>query len=375
VSTHAERIAAVRKLAPAVAAHRAALDAERRLPAPLARTLADAGLFRLWLPRAFSGPELSVRDFIDVVSEAARLDGSVGWNIAVGATYSRFAGYLSPEVAGEIFAEPRGVVAGSVNPTGRAERVDGGWRVNGRWSYGSGIHQSTWVFGNCVTESGDVLSCFVPARAVEVIDNWRVGGLRGTGSCDYVIRDAIVSERFTLRAFDARPTQPGTLYAMPLITVFATAIAAVPLGIARAAIDEVVDLASKKTPTGSKALLRDREAAQAQVGRAESLVRASRAFLRESVDELADIVERTGEASMHARALVRLACANATEQGAAAVRLMFDAAGATANFESSPLERCLRDVLAASQHIALVANNYVLGGRVLLGLEPGTARF
>src|SRR5262249_15235704 len=134
-------------------------------------------------------------------------------------------------------------------------------------------HASTWVFGNCVVMAGDrprmgsdgtpdVRSVFFPRSECEVLDTWHTSGLRGTGSTDFVVRDLFVPEERTLPAFSAAPVQPGVLYQLPLITVFAVSIAAVPLGIARAAIDVLVKLASEKTPTGSQTLLRERASIQ-----------------------------------------------------------------------------------------------------------------
>lgn len=182
-------------------------------------------------------------------------------------------------------------------------------------------------------------------------------------------------EDYAIRFPDAAPVQPGTLYAMPLIAVFCVAIAAVPLGIARAAIDAVVELAAAKTPQASSTLLRDKPTVQADVGRAEALLGSARAFLCATVGELWDEVASGAAPSVRRRALVRLACAQAAQTSAQAVDLMYNAGGGTSLYETSRLERCFRDVHACTQHIATSTNNYEWGGRVLLGLDPGVPRF
>ena len=214
-----------------------------------------------------------------------------------------------------------------------------------------------------------------PTKATEIIDTWHVGGLRGTGSHDYRVADLFVAQDHSLQGFTPAPTVPGTLYSLPMTTVFGVSIAAVPLGIARAAIDALVDLAHVKTPMGSKVMLRDKSAIQAGVGRAEALLRSARAFLFETVQELWDEVDGGAPASMRKRALVRLANAQAAAASAEAVDLMHNAGGGTSVYESNRLERCFRDVHAATQHIAVATSNYELSGRVLLGLDPGTPRF
>jgi len=379
-------IEAARGLKPEIDAVREELDRRRQLPLALVEALRAAGMFSLWLPGTLGGPALNVVDFVKVIEELARFDGSVGWCASIGACYSRLAGCLAPEVAAKVFDGGRSVLAGTLNPTGKAEVVPGGYRVTGRWAYGSGIEHSTWTIGNCVVQDGDVprletsgapevrLMIF-PTKATEIIDTWHVGGLRGTGSHDYRVADLFVAQDHSLQGFTPAPTVPGTLYSLPMTTVFGVSIAAVPLGIARAAIDALVDLAHVKTPMGSKVMLRDKSAIQAGVGRAEALLRSARAFLFETVQELWDEVDGGAPASMRKRALVRLANAQAAAASAEAVDLMHNAGGGTSVYESNRLERCFRDVHAATQHIAVATSNYELSGRVLLGLDPGTPRF
>jgi indole-3-acetate monooxygenase len=362
------------------------LDRRRRLPPALVEAMRAAGMFRLWLPRALGGPALNVIEFIRVIEELARFDGSVGWCASIGACYSRLAGYLASDVAAKIFDGGNSILAGTLNPTGKAVVVADGYRVTGRWAYGSGIEHSTWTIGNCVIHDRDaprldangapeVRLMIFPTRAVEIIDTWHVGGLRGTGSQDYRVADLFVAQDHSLPGFSPTATVPGTLYALPMTTVFGVSIAVVPLGIARAAIDALLDLAHAETPMGSSMLLRDKPSIQAAVGRAESLLRSARAFLFEAVQELWDEVDGGAPASLRKRALVRLANAQAAVSSAEAVDLMHNAGGGTSVYETSRLERCFRDVHAATQHIAVATSNYEMSGRVLLGLDPGTPRF
>jgi len=257
--------------------------------------------------------------------------------------------------------------------------------VTGRWAYGSGIEHSNWVFGNCLVFDGDIRRnnpdgspvirmMFFPRQEVEIIDTWHVSGLRGTGSHDFRVADAFVPQERSIGGFGGAPTQPGTLYASPLITLFAVAIAAVPLGAARAAIDALIALAQSKTPAGSVSLLRDKPTIQAEIGRADAVLRSARALLFDSVQELWDEAE-AGRVSIEKRAGVRLACAQVGAATKEVCARMFDAGGGSALYEEGRLERCLRDVQAAGQHIAVAAGNFELGGRVLLGLDPGTPRF
>jgi alkylation response protein AidB-like acyl-CoA dehydrogenase len=379
-------VAAARALTPTIRAQRVEIERDRSLPAPLVREMADAGFFSLWFARSLGGPELTTVDFFHVIEELSRADGAVGWCALVAAGYSRLSGYLDDDVAREIFGDGSTVVAGTINPTGRAVPVPGGFKLTGQWSYGSFIGHSAWTVGSSIiVEDGaprrgpdgapDMRLMLFPTSAVEIIDTWRVGGLRGTGSHDFRVADLFVPEERAIAAFTAKPVRPGTLYAAPFITVFAMALACVPLGIARAAIEAFVELAEAKTPIGAASRLRDKASAQAAVGRAEALLRSARAFMVESARDIWDIVAAGDMPTLQQRATARLAAAQSASASAQAVDLLHDAAGGTALYEHNLLERCFRDVHAATQHIGISSANFELSGRVLLGLEPGTPRF
>jgi alkylation response protein AidB-like acyl-CoA dehydrogenase len=379
-------VAAARALAPAIRAQRVEIERDRSLPVPLVKQMADAGLFSLWLARSLGGPELTTVDYFRVIEELSRADGAVGWCALVAAGYSRLSGYLDDAVAREVFGDGSVVVAGTINPTGRAVAVPGGFKVTGQWSYGSFIQHSAWTVGSSIiVEDGaprrgpdgapDMRLMLFPTSAVEIIDTWRVGGLRGTGSHDFRVADLFVPEERAIAAFTAKPVRPGTLYAAPFITVFAMALATAPLGIARAAIEAFVELAEGKTPIGASSKLRDKASAQADVGKAEALVRSARAFLIDELRGIWDTVAAGEMPSVPQRAVARLAAAQAASASAQAVDLIYNAAGGTALYETSLIERCFRDVHATTQHVGIASANFEISGRVLLGLDPGTPRF
>jgi indole-3-acetate monooxygenase len=386
VNRTATLIQAARELAPTVNAVREAIDRQRALPPSLVDAMGTAGMFSLLLPASLGGPELNVVDYVRIIEELSRIDGSVGWCAAVASAYSFFAGYLRSDMARRIYDGGRTVVAGGLMPIGKAFITEGGYRVTGHWSYGSGIRHSTWVVGNCVVQDRDgpwrgsngapeIRMAMFPTSAVEVIDTWSVSGLRGTGSHDYRVADLFVPRDQTINYSAPQAVETGTLYAVPPISVLSVAIAAVPLGIARSAIDEVVTLAATKTPYGSPIPLCDKTTVQADVARAEVLLGSARCYLFSMIDELWREVAGGAEASMRRRGMVRLACAHAAQASAQAVDLMHNAAGGTAIFETGRLERCFRDVHASTQHIATSTSNYEAGGRMLLGLDPGAPRF
>jgi alkylation response protein AidB-like acyl-CoA dehydrogenase len=379
--TKAGALEAARKLAPLVADCADEAERDRELPGRLVAAMADAGLFKIWVPAKFGGSERDFATFVDIVTEVGRIDGSAGWITFVHAVYGALAAYLPDSAANEIYSGSDAILAGTLNPTGRAIPTKDGYLVTGRWAFGSGISHSTWVLGNCVVaDSGNAggppqLIITIFARTdCEIHDTWYVSGLKGTGSHDYSVNNLFVPTERTFPAFSAVPRQPGKLYAGPFITLFAATVATPALGIARGAIDSAIELAGRKTPTGSTSTLRERPSAQAALGRAEGLFQAGRAGLIDAVERMLDKVE-AGTLSMHDRAIVRIAAAQAAANAAYAVQLAFNVAGSTANELASPLQRQSRDIHAATQHIGVVENNFEIAGRVLVGLEPGTPRF
>src|SRR5947207_526631 len=199
----ADYLAALDRLSPMISEHRAAFDQERRLPEAVFTSLAEAGLFRLWLPEGLGGPELSPMEFMTVVEAVSALDGSVGWLVGNGGGMSRIGGYLPVPIAREWFADPRTfVVVGATGTLGAAQKVPGGYRVTGRWPFGSGAHHGTRFMGLASLKGPDgkdepPLCCYIDRQNVVIHDTWRVSGLRATGSCDFEVRDVFVPDIHT----------------------------------------------------------------------------------------------------------------------------------------------------------------------------------
>jgi alkylation response protein AidB-like acyl-CoA dehydrogenase len=383
-------LAAARGLAPLVDTLRDRFDLDRTLPPVLVDAMHAAGLFRMWVPHDLGGAELDPLSFLTVIEELARLDGSVGWCAVIPAGYARLAGALAEDVARAMFqGTGRGLLVGTLNPTGKAVAVPGGYQVTGRWSYGSFIAYGEWILGNCITQdaagprraedgSPELRLCLFPRDAATVFDIWHVGGLRATGSNDFEVADLFVPEDYTikLQEFQPPPLRPGPLYAVPMTSTFVSCIVTVALGIARAAIESLIEIASSKTTAGSSTVLRDKALAQADMARAEALLRSGRAFL---FDELGTMWNNTlagRSISLQERAQVRLAAVHAAQCAIQATDLMYQLGGGASLFQGGRLERCFRDVHAAGQHVAVSPlSNLEPIGRVLFGLRPGMARF
>jgi len=190
-------LTALHALAPLVAEHRETFDRQRRIPDPVFEALADAGLFRLWLPKALGGPELSPLEFMTVIEAASALDGTVGWLIGNGAGMSRAGGYLPASVAGEWFSDPRAFMVSATGAVGTAIPVEGGYRVSARWPFGSGAPHATHFMGLASVKGEDgrdqpPICCYLTRDQVTLHDTWHVSGLRGTASWDFEAQEAFV---------------------------------------------------------------------------------------------------------------------------------------------------------------------------------------
>ncbi|MBK5655242.1 MULTISPECIES: acyl-CoA dehydrogenase family protein [Bradyrhizobium] len=367
-------------LAPLVQASAEESERSRRLPVPLVEAMAQAGLFRLWMPRTIGGAEADPMTLVRVVEEISRADGAAGWCMAIGGVYGVFGGYLAKDAAHEIYgSDPTVRTAGALRPMGTARVVDGGYHVTGRWPLGSGCQHSGWMIGNCRIFDGDqprlqpdgmpvMRIMLFPTAQCEIFDTWHSIGLRGTGSHDYAVAGAFVPSARSL-SFRELPVEQGPLYAFPTIALFGAALAAVPLGIARHAIDILVGLVGRKIASRSRKLLSEDALVQADLGRAEALLGSGRAFLHGKLAEAWQAVSAGKVLSVAERATLWLASTHAANAAKQATELMFEAGGSASLDVSCGLERCVRDVHAAVQHLALAPANYQMAGQAYLGVD------
>ena len=370
-----------RALRPRILAERDRIEAARRLTEDITRELAGSGFFRIFLPNAYGGLDLAPTQGLEVLEELARADASVAWCVWNGNTHWIIA-RLAADAARAIHGKADVVTANSTRATGQAEMVSDGYRVNGRWSLVSGCELASWMVLLCVVHEGgkprlgpsgapETRFVLLPATKCEIIDTWTVGGLRGTGSHDVVVRDAFAPSSYTA-GFNDPFVLPEPRYRLPPFCRVIPGLGAMALGIARTAIESLTEIAVDKQLQRSMQLLRENHGAQIRVSEAEALVRAARLYLFDSLDRLWRTVIETGKAPIKARADVRMAASHAVASAAKAVDLMYSAAGATALYASSPLERAFRDVHAITQHIGVHPRVMETTGRVLFGLEPDT---
>jgi alkylation response protein AidB-like acyl-CoA dehydrogenase len=281
----------------------------------------------------------------------------------------------------EWFADPYAFIVSATGSVGSAEPVAGGYRVTGRWPFGSGTSHATRFMGLAAVSDGSKnnqppICVYFAREQVTIHDTWHVSGLRGTGSSDFEVKNAFVPTEHTHSFLAPEPSQPGIIYRIPGLTIFPWSITGAPLGIADGAIAAFTKSATqKKIRLGTTIQLQDREMVHSSVGRAKAIIGAARAFLKEAMTELLAALDDDRDRLMRARANLRIACAYAAEGSSSIVQMLTTEAGASTIFESSALERAGRDINAAVKHVAMSPQSYIVAGRLTLSLDPGTMRF
>ena len=376
---------AARGLGPLIRASAAETDAQRELPRPLFEAMADAGLFRLGLPRAIGGAELDLPSYIRVIEEIGRGDASTGWVTNQVAIFGTYAARMPHAAARTIWIDtPRSVVANTPMASAQAVVVPGGYRVTGRQGFSTGCRHASWLAAHAtVIEQGrprldegqpEQRYCFVPRAQAELLDTWHVRGMRGTGTHHFAVDDVFVPEELTVRSVTAPLIETGPLYQIPRTLVFASGDAAVALGTARSCLATFVELATTKTPRAMEALLRDQAMVQNEVGHAEAALRSGRAFLTEAVGEIWHALTRGEGLTLDQRANLRLATTHGIRLAVQVVDAVYNLSGATAAYDGNPIQRYFQDVHVISQHLQARLAHYELAGRHWLGLKVDETR-
>ena len=378
---------AIHELLPKIRERRAEIEEARRLPVDLVGELAATGVFRIGIPRALGGydAEPELLDGLRAIEMLSSADGSTGWCSMLAIGGGMVAGYMREDGAREVFADPCLPTALVAEPAGAAVRTAEGVRLSGHWRFASGVTHARWiVLGAIVMKDGapnmtphgpEIIHVFVPVKDVQVHDTWFVSGLCGTGSNDVSCEDVFVPDSRVFSLFDPTDFRKEPLYQVPVLATVAPSIAAVALGIARAALDEITELAATKVPSMSMNRLADRPVGQVEIARAEGDLCAARSFLYDSVDDIWQTVGAGNQPTMRQRSLCRIASNHATEVAAKVTRTASTLGGSTSVFNTSSLQRHARDADVITHHFTQSPHVWEDAGRALLGLEPQAPLF
>jgi alkylation response protein AidB-like acyl-CoA dehydrogenase len=375
----AEQIHAnARALAPAIAERSEEIEALRRLPADLVAELRAAGFFRMGRSRAKGGPQMTLPQHLEVIEILAHADPSVGWCVKIGTDSGLLAELLPPAASARLLPHPDMITAGQFTTGhGKLERVDGGYLLNGRFPFGSGVtHADVVMSGGVIARDGQPVFgdnglpegrlAFCRADELVIEDTWHTHGLRGSGSTHYRAENLFVPEDQVLRIEQAMFADRAPLYSSGFNWV--TTMAAVPLGTARRALDEararVLARRAGTPPREMADLVQTREA----IARAETAWGAAEAFLYRAAEEFWAELE-AGTPRVETKGRLALANVNCFRMAADVTRQLFDLLGANVIFEGSLLERLARDALTLNQHMIIAQPALETYGAMMLGKE------
>jgi alkylation response protein AidB-like acyl-CoA dehydrogenase len=383
-------VRAAAELMPVIRGHRDEIDREQRLPKALVERCHAAGFYRLVRPRELGGLQADPLTYLRVVELLAEAAGSVGWNLCNNNIAQLVTLGLPDEGIQEIYGHGGDVaIAGTaVQGGGRAVSVEGGYRVTGRWPFGTGCQESAWMLGSFQILDGDQprrspdgasvywRGVFQRSEAQIVEGSWDVAGLRATGSFDWTVDDVFLPERRTMvHAGVPLDNQwshwPGISYALPAQAWVGPHHSAVITGIARAGIDALIELAREKTPRGRTGRLCENPQVQDAVGRADAMLNAGRAYRTATISELWNTVAAGAETTLEQRTRCRLAAVHAADSAREAMDLVYRQGGSTSYRRESRLAECWRDLHVVGQAVTLAPEWYPIGGRVYLNMDPG----
>lgn len=371
----------VRLIEPIIRAHAEYAERERRLHDAVVSTLREHGLYYLWRPKAFGGLEVDPMTAFRVFEEVSRIDSAAGWNLQISCAIHPFGAWFSDDGAKEIFGSQNAILGGSFFPPRKAVPVDGGYRLTGQTPFVSGAQQADWFLGLAhiydngaprIGENGEPVTLMTacPRSDVVVMDTWHTLGMRGTGSDDVLTTDVFVPERGT--ALLAPLEEYGKAYQGPLykFTLWASvaALSTISMGIARAAIDDLLNLAGRKSPSYTARALKDRSIVQQLLGEAEATLGAARAYLYEALREVWDKALQNRIIDMAGKRKLQLSATHAAIAAAKVIDLVHQIAGTTGIRDEYPFQRYFRDAHTVSQHGFICISRYESVGQLLLGV-------
>lgn len=357
-----------------IRARRDEFSRQRFVPREFISRLKKLGVYRAATPQCFGGSGLAPTAFLQLIEKISEADGSVGWVASFGSA-SVYLAALPKDTQAKLYADsPDLVFAGGLFPIQPATQVDGGWQVNGTWKFASGCKGADMLgvgIGAAVPgqPGAKPRTAVLPPAQVEIVDNWDVMGLCGTGSHDLRVSDQFVADEWTFIRGGV-PTIDEPLYRYPTIAYAAQVLGVVNLGIARAAIDEINQMSGGRVAITGAPKLADRSYVRIEVAKAEANLRSARAFLYEVTHEVWQTILAGKPVTPEQVSMLRLTAVEIARVGNEVVQSMFGLAGTTAIYNHHPLQRYLRDAAVVKQHAFLGEGIYDGAGAVTLGVPP-----
>ncbi len=378
IPTSEELVARAAAMVPQLRARADEIEKARKVPSDVIEMFKEAGFFRILQPKRHGGWEMNPIVFMRVLNELGRGCCASAWNLMILGVHNWEFGIMNPRAADEVWGEDnQTIIASSYAPTGELTKVEGGWRLKGKWPTSSGTDHGKWAFIGALerNEQGipiDRHALLVKREDYEVIDDWFTFGLAGTGSKSLMIKDAFVPDHLANSMVDYKLDDRPTNYLFPFAMIFYSSVSAVILGFAQGAIDVFIEQMKVRTDNGSGAATRLSPYVKDRLANAVSKVRSCRARMEQMMAHCTEIVERRELVSVDDRIHYMLDMARIGRESEEAVLTIYKCTGARGLFSSNPIQRYLRDVLAGANHITQDADNNAgaLGGYLLSGELP-----
>ena len=386
--TPAELVRRVSALKPLLARHAAEAERLRHPVTEVWNAIRATGCFYHFMPKKYGGLEFDVDSFLDAMRPLAEGCASTGWVTAFCVEHVWMFTQFPEQFQDELFATEGDrvrfpIAPGLTAPPGKAIPVEGGYRISGRWRWGTGIMNSDWAIVICAIPDdpeGRALFCGIPTSDVTVLDTWNIDGMEGTGSHDLMIEDQFIPEHRTMNMNDMRAgTGHGAklyknpIYRQPMTPFLGVTAAIGAVGVGHAAVAEFKRQLQGRAIPGTDLKQSDKPAAQMRLGAANTQVATADMLLRAAVNMNVRLAGRDTPANVEERTFMRLQIAQAVEICRRAVGSLVEAAGAGAHMRGNPLQRYLRDVNVMSNHVIYdIDAASELHGRALLGMKPNS---
>jgi len=363
-----------------ISSRSAEINEGREIPNDLIDPMISDGFFRLLVPISLGGFELDHIDFLNLLEIVSETDASVAWCLNQNNVLSTLSAFMPRPLAKYVWADPKVVLSNGQSTNAECISEGSGYQLNGTWHFSSGSRHAGWVVAltpvagrksnNNLPEMRNML---IPKDQVRLVDVWDVNGLKGTGSFSFEVKDLYVPEAKSF--IEGRPpVESGPLYLIPKTLLFCSGFATIALGVARSAIDTLIEFSRSKTPQ-DQTNLKEQPFTHRGVGSAEAILRSARSYLRESANSIWESAVQDGEISMDNRINLRLSSTHAIRESLRVMDMVYTLGGSSVIFESSPIQRKFQDVRVISQQIQGRLSHYDTAGQYFLGLTPKDGRF
>jgi alkylation response protein AidB-like acyl-CoA dehydrogenase len=344
------------------------------LPDSLVASLKSENYFTLLLPSSLGGKQMAYPEYIRLVEEVAKADGSTAWCVGQGSVLSTLARLLPPEIAQEIWQSPSTALANGPPGKCKSQPTKSGYSLTGSWTFSSGINHADWLFGmapvvknqDTKNKTGNILWHLFPKTSAAIQNDWPVNGLRATGSFDFSVDNLDIPPEYAVKV--EVHEDDDDLYQIPMNLLFAGGFAAVALGVSRSALDFSIDKLQQKIKRFDQKTMNESQLTQDAIGRAEATWQAAEAYLLRTIDTVWESIRELHHCTFEHKVQLRLAATHAIRQSKVVTDIAYDLCSSTSIFTHQQIQKRFQDMHIITQHLQGRPEIYSLVGKHYLGL-------